>query len=173
MAAASDERDEAEDAEHVGADLAESLVQACAERELTLAVAESLTGGMLSTAIATAPGAGDVYQGAVIAYQSSAKFAVLGVDPGPVVCASAAAQMASGAAERFAAVLAVAVTGVAGPDTQEGQPVGTVFMAVCRNGDVQTSEHHFDGDPPDVRVQTVRTALEQALERARDAVRPS
>ena len=141
---------------------AQRLIEACSEPTRRIAVAESLTGGGLSMAIATAPGAGEVFQGGIVAYQSGVKFSALGVRPGPVVTADAAEQMATGAAERLGADLGIAVTGVAGPDTQEGMPVGTVYVAASLSGSVTSRRGRFDGPPEEVRAAAVRFALDLA-----------
>jgi nicotinamide-nucleotide amidase len=114
-------RDREQDAELVGAALRHG--------GRTLAVAESLTGGLLASAFARAPGASEWFRGGVVAYASSVKHALLDVPGGPVVSKAAAVAMARGAARLLAADVAVAVTGVGGPDPQDGQPPGTVWAA--------------------------------------------
>ena len=95
----------------------------------TLAVAESLTGGLLASAFARAPGSSEWFRGGIVAYSSAVKHSVLGVPSGPVVSEEAAAAMASSAGRLLEADVAVAVTGVGGPDPQDGQPPGTVWAA--------------------------------------------
>jgi nicotinamide-nucleotide amidase len=95
----------------------------------TLAVAESLTGGLLASAFARASGASEWFRGGVVAYSSSVKYDLLGVPAGPVVSEAAAVAMARGAGRLLEADVAVAVTGVGGPDPQDGQPPGTVWAA--------------------------------------------
>lgn len=101
---------------------------------LRLAVAESLTGGMLSARLTTVPGASGWFAGAVVSYGEDVKRALLGVGPGPVVTAQAAAEMALGAASLLNADIGLALTGVAGPAEADGQPVGTVFVGLSGNG---------------------------------------
>ncbi len=100
-------------------------------RGLTLAVAESLTGGLVASRLVDVPGASDWFRGGVVSYASDVKYRVLDVPAGPVVSAEAAAAMATGVRALLGADVGLAVTGVAGPDSQEGQPPGTVFMAVA------------------------------------------
>ena len=100
-------------------------------RGLTLAVAESLTGGLVASRLVDVPGASEWFRGGIVSYASDVKFSVLDVPEGPVVSASAAAAMATGVAAKLGADVGLAVTGVAGPDPQEGHPPGTVFMAVA------------------------------------------
>jgi len=100
----------------------------------TLAVAESLTGGLVAAALASVPGASAAFRGGVVAYATDVKAALLGVDPGLLAARGAvdpdvAAAMARGARERLGATAAAATTGVAGPDPSDGQPVGTVYIA--------------------------------------------
>ena len=100
---------------------------------LRLAVAESLTGGMLSARLTTVPGASGWFAGAVVSYGEDVKRALLGVGPGPVVSAEAAGEMAVGAARLLDADIGLSLTGVAGPAQADGQPVGTVFVGLSGN----------------------------------------
>ena len=104
-------------------------------RGLTLAVAESLTGGLVSSRLVNVPGASGWFRGGIVSYSTDVKHDLLGVPEGPVVTAAAAAAMAAGVRRRLNADIGLAVTGVAGPDEQEGQPPGTVFMAVALGDD--------------------------------------
>ena len=96
----------------------------------TLAVAESLTGGLLASTFAQASGASQWFRGGVVAYSSQVKYDLLDVPEGPVVSETAAVAMARGAGRLLEADVAVAVTGAGGPDPQDGQPPGTVWAAV-------------------------------------------
>jgi len=100
-------------------------------RGLTLAVAESLTGGLVAARLVNVPGASSWFRGGVVAYASDVKRSLLEVPPGPVVSAEAATAMASGARRALGADVGLAVTGVAGPDEQDGQRPGTVFLATA------------------------------------------
>src|SRR4051812_12801226 len=107
----------------------DSVASLLKAQDLTMGVAESLTGGLLGARLTEAEGATDFFCGAIVAYQSEVKFEVLGVPEGPVVSEQAASAMAEGAAKVLGADVGLGVTGVAGPAEQEGQPVGTVYMA--------------------------------------------
>jgi len=148
-------------------DEAEELVSAVAHyagrSKRRIAVAESLTGGKIAVQLAAAEGAADWFCGGVVAYQSEVKFRVLGVDRGPVVTSSAARQMASGVRELLGADVAVAVTGAGGPEPQDGQPVGTVFIGLSHDDGVRVEEHHFDGEPQQVVAATTVAALRMLL----------
>ena len=134
-------------------------------RGLTLALAESLTGGMVGSRLCDVPGASDVFVGGVVSYASRVKFDLLGVDEGPVVSTGAAAQMAVGVRSLLGADVALALTGVAGPDAQDGREPGTVCVAVCLGdpddgGVVDTHEVRLPGGRRQVREFAVITALE-------------
>lgn len=109
----------------------------------SLAVAESLTGGRVAAALTGVPGASRVFRGGVVSYATEVKVGVLGVptdvvERDGVVSAACAEAMARGAARLLGATHAVATTGVAGPDEQEGKPVGTVFVGVLTPGGVRS-----------------------------------
>jgi len=135
----------------------ESMEHAVAARlvaaGLTLAVAESLTGGLVASRLVNVPGASEWFKGGVVAYDSEVKFSVLGVPRGPVVSAEAAKAMAEGVRELTGADVGLATTGVAGPDSQEGVAPGTVFMGVAGpgTGAPEAVEGHLPGDRDRVR----------------------
>jgi nicotinamide-nucleotide amidase len=134
------------------------------DRGLTLGVAESLTGGMMGSRLVDVPGASDVFRGSIVSYASDVKTSVLGVPDGPVVSAEAASAMAAGARRVLGADVGVAVTGVAGPDPQEGRRPGTVVVGLDLGpvgGDVgpETFEVQLPGDRFQVRQFSVITAL--------------
>lgn len=113
-----------------------AVVHLLVARGETVAVAESLTGGLLGGALSSVPGASAVFRGGVIAYATELKASLLGVDPALLAREGAvhpdvAAQMARGAADRLGATWGLATTGVAGPDPQDGRPVGEVYVAVA------------------------------------------
>lgn len=95
---------------------------------LTLSLAESLTGGLISARIVNIPGASNWYRGCVVSYASDIKHELLGAADGPVVSESAAIGMAEGVRKVLGSDLALAITGVAGPESQEGRSIGTVFV---------------------------------------------
>ncbi len=122
--------------------IAAGLVAALTARSLTIATAESLTGGLVCAALTEVPGASAVVRGGVVAYATDLKAVVLGVDPdllaaGGAVQEEVARQMALGVCRLLGAAVGVATTGVAGPDPQDGRPVGTVFVAVARGGEAR------------------------------------
>jgi nicotinamide-nucleotide amidase len=146
---------------------AEAIGSALRRLGRTVAVAESLTSGALASRLGAANGAGDWFSGGVVAYRNEVKYKVLGVDPGPVITASCARQLARGVAALTGSDLGVGVTGVGGPDPVEGQPAGTVFVAVSGPGLDRVQEHHLPGEPPQVleaTVQRVLALLREAVE---------
>jgi len=126
---------------------------------LTLAVAESLTGGLMGARFTAVPGASDVFRGGIVSYASDVKFSLLGVPEGPVVSADAAAAMAEGARHVLGADVALATTGVAGPAEQEGQPVGTVFLGLAMHGVSEAQQVQLPGDRQRIRQYAVISAV--------------
>ena len=109
-----------------------AVARALAVEGLTLGLAESLTGGLASSRLVNVPGASQWFRGSVVSYASEVKFDVLGVPKGPVVSEEAAIAMAEGARRVLGADVGLSITGVAGPDPQDDQPPGTVFVGVAR-----------------------------------------
>jgi nicotinamide-nucleotide amidase len=144
-------------------DVAEGVATAAKDRGARIAVAESLTGGQLSAALAGAPDAGDWYAGGVTAYQSYVKYELLGVPVGPVVSETAARAMAAGVARLTHATHTVAVTGVGGPDPMEGLEPGTVWLGVHARGTTTARRLMLPGDPAEVCRGTVQAALDALL----------
>lgn len=151
-------------------DAAAALVAALTSRGLTIAVAESLTGGLLVAELVRIPGASAVVCGGVVAYQTPVKHTLLGVDAallaahGPVH-PEVARQMATGVRTALAvagrpADIGVATTGVAGPHEQDGQPVGMVYLGVAFGDSVRAIALRLTGDRSQIRAQTVEHALE-------------
>lgn len=127
---------------------------------LTLAVAESLTCGALVSALGRGENSAEWLTGAVVAYQMSTKVDVLGVDPGVDPCsAECAVQLAVGVRERLGADLAVATTGVGGPDPEGGHAPGTVYIGWASDQDRGHRGFQFEGEPAEVLEQTVEAAL--------------
>ncbi|MBB6434182.1 CinA family protein [Streptomyces candidus] len=132
----------------------------------TLAVAESLTGGLVAGELTGVPGASAVFRGSVTAYATELKRDLLGVVPGLLrergaVDAEVARQMADGARRVLGADWGIATTGVAGPEPQDGKPVGTVFVAVAGPGGVRkVTELRLNGSRSDIRRESVRGVLE-------------
>ena len=128
-------------------------------RGLSLAVAESLTGGLVGARLTAVPGASDVFRGAVVSYASEVKFDLLGLPEGPVVSTDAARAMALGVRERLGADVGIATTGVAGPAEQEGQPPGTVFLGLAHRDRVEALRVRLPGDRRRVREYAVISVL--------------
>lgn len=139
------------------------LADLAAEKGLTVAAAESLTSGLIAHRLGAGPNAAEWFRGSVVAYQEPVKFEVLDVPQGPVVTAECAQAMARGAARLLAADVAVAATGVGGPDPSEGKPAGTVFVAVTVDGRATVRELGLDGDPEEVLEGATSHALELLL----------
>lgn len=143
----------------------DALLAVAREQGLTVAVAESLTGGLLSSELVGPPGASDVVLGAVVAYATEVKATVLGVDAellaerGPVD-GEVAAQMALGVARLLSARCGVATTGVAGPGPQDGKPAGRVHVAASRDDVVRTRQLDLPGNREAVRERAALAALE-------------
>lgn len=130
------------------------------ERGWTLGLAESVTGGLVGGRITSIAGASRVFKGGVISYASDVKFDVLGVEAGPVVSERAAMQMASGAQRVLGASVGLALTGVAGPDEQDGEPVGTLCVGVAfPNGQTFSTRSQLPGQRDQMRQFSVITAL--------------
>jgi len=151
----------------------ESMEVAVAERlvarGLTFGVAESLTGGLIASRLVNVPGASAWFRGGVVAYDSQVKFDVLGVPAGPVVTESAAAAMAEGAARVTGSDVGLGITGVAGPDDQEGVAPGTIFVGLSLPDEpLQTRQLRLPGDRERVRQYGAISALD-LLRRALDA----
>jgi len=157
---------------------AAQLVSALRERGWTLGVAESLTGGAVAAEIVTVPGASAALWGAVVAYATPVKHTLLGVDAnllaahGPVH-ADVAVQMAEGVRRAVAvggraADVGVSTTGIAGPDSPDGQPVGTVHVAVAAPHGVRSRSFVFAGTRDEIRTQARDAAIALALDAVRE-----
>jgi nicotinamide-nucleotide amidase len=156
----------------------EKLHRSLAERQQTVAVAESLTGGLLAAALTSTAGASATFRGGVVAYATDLKARLVGVSEsllaaqGPVA-AQVALELARGVRSRLSASWGVGVTGVAGPQPQDGKPVGMVFLAVVGPGSglgdgpgdgpgggiESVSELNLRGDRNTIRVQVVEQAV--------------
>lgn len=152
---------------------ARELVTALVERGLHVACAESLTGGQLTAALVDVPGASATVRGGIVAYDTAIKRSVVGVDADLLTRVGAVhPEVARQLATRVRHVLAVdgvdaeigiATTGVAGPDGQDGQPVGRVFIGVAVGDDVTAIGLDLDGDRATIRAGAVDAALDAAL----------
>lgn len=152
---------------------ASEVVFAFSRLGLTLSCAESLTGGMVSSAIAGIPGASSVLRGGAVTYVNEVKERVLGVSADSIeryteVSHQVAREMAKGARELFASDVAVSLTGYAGPGGgTELDPVGTVYLGIADAFGVDSRRCTFEGDRSSVRMQAAAEALELCLTRVR------
>ena len=139
-------------------------------RGMTFGVAESLTGGLIASRLVNVPGASAWFRGGIVAYHEQVKFEVLGVPEGPVVTEAAAAAMAEGARRVTRAEVGLGITGVAGPDQQEGVAPGTIFVGLCLPGQPpQSRQLRVPGDRERVRQYGSISALD-LVRRALDAL---
>lgn len=131
------------------------------ERQLTLGLAESVTGGLVAGRITNVPGSSAVLRGGVVSYASEVKFDVLGVPEGPVVTEEAAVAMAEGAKRVLGSDIGLALTGVAGPDTQEGHPPGTLCIGlVLDDGSSHSTTVQLPGARDQMRQLSVISSLD-------------
>ncbi|OMH24217.1 hypothetical protein BKD30_09605 [Tersicoccus phoenicis] len=148
------------------------VIAAAVERGRTLATAESLTGGAVCAALVDVPGASAVLRGGVVSYHHDVKVGLLGVDPARLAAHGAvdpevAAQMAVGARVATGADVAVATTGVAGPEPHDGQPVGTVWIGIATAAGATATRHRFTGSRAEIRASARDAALAVLLESLR------
>lgn len=148
------------------------------DRGLTVAVAESLTGGLLSAALTSSPGSSNTFRGGLIVYATDLKALLAGV-PQPLldaqgpVSADVAAALARGARHRLDADLGVGITGVAGPDPVGEHPAGTVFLAVAGEGVGKVCRVELAGSRAEIRqaaVGAALTALADVLDGRKDGI---
>jgi nicotinamide-nucleotide amidase len=146
-------------------DAVHRLVAELAAKKHTVAVAESLTGGLIMAALTSVPGVSRVFRGGVVAYATDTKESMLGVDAELLETSGAvdpdvAEQMAVGVRERFDVSFGLSSTGVAGPDDQDGKSPGLVFVAVSAPFGVWHRELLLEGDRSAVRTRAGIAALE-------------
>lgn len=152
--------------------LSAAIGEACSRRGLTLATAESCTGGWVAQVLTHTPGSSTWFERGFVTYANEAKVEMLGVRPetlaahGAISCETAA-EMAAGAIERSHASVSLAITGLAGPTGGSShKPVGTVCFAWCRRGESpETEVRRFDGSRESIRRQSVVHSLEELLAR--------
>ena len=160
-----------------GHDAAHALIDRLIDRGWSVAVAESLTGGLVLAALVSVPGASACLRGGVVAYATDLKRSLLGVDAallaaeGPVH-ADVARQMAAGVrglarVDGVPADVGIATTGVAGPTMQDGTPVGTVYIAVATPAGMRVEALSLAGTRAQIRAEAARAALAIALETVR------
>ena len=149
--------------------LSRSLLDLCRMRKLTIATAESCTGGLVAGALTDIPGSSDVIDRGFVTYSNEAKQELLGVRAETLsahgaVSEETAREMARGALDRSKATVALSVTGVAGPTGGTAEkPVGTVCFAWARGSAVRSETHRFAGDRESIRRQSVILALEGVM----------
>ena len=146
-------------------DITEALARRLTDAGLTVAAAESLTGGRVAAALTRRPGSSAYFLGSVVAYANEVKTNVLGVPAAVLlehgaVSEACARAMAEGVRRHLGASLAVATTGIAGPDGgSPAKPVGLVWLAVAGEEGVRTAEHRFTGNRRAVTAAATLEAL--------------
>ena len=151
-------------------ELASRVIEIFREKGLSLALAESCTGGMIAETITNVAGASDIFYGSAVTYVNSAKEHLLGVahdtlEKHGAVSSECAAGMADGARRVYGADVAMSVTGIAGPGGgSAAKPVGTVWFGVATKEGAETFRRRFDGDRAAVRRQTVAEVLRRLAE---------
>jgi nicotinamide-nucleotide amidase len=153
------------------ATMEDAVARLLVQQGLTLGLAESLTGGLVASRLVNVAGSSGWFRGSVVAYSPEVKFGLLGVSPGPVVSEEAALQMAEGARRVLGSDVGLSVTGVAGPAELDGQPPGTVFIALALPGSpAEVLGVRLPGDRDRVRQFSAISALDllrrRLLERA-------
>jgi nicotinamide-nucleotide amidase len=153
---------------------AAAAVHALVGRKETLATAESLTGGLVAATIVEIPGVSAVFRGGLVVYATELKHALAGVPEDLLkergaVDPDVALALAEGARERCVADWGVSTTGVAGPEPQDGKPVGLVYIAVAGPAGATVRELRLDGSRAQIRRQSVTALLELLTERLRAA----
>ena len=159
-----------------GGTLAAQVISMLRAAGRTVAAAESLTGGLVVAALTSVPGASVAVRGGVVSYAIDLKASLLGVpqamlDKHGAVYPGVASAMANGVRQRLGATFGVATTGVAGPDPADGQPVGTVHIAVSAQDDTVVRTLALDGDRDLIRSLTVERSLALLLGRLREDIR--
>ena len=150
--------------------LAERLQDVCIGRGLTVATAESCTGGLVAESITSVPGSSAYFLGALVTYADAAKVALLGVPEEMLaahgaVSAQVARAMATGARERLGASIAVSITGVAGPDGgSEAKPVGLTYVGLATGDDVDVRKLQLGSDRAGNREAAAAAALEWLID---------
>lgn len=146
-----------------------NIVEVLTEKKLTITTAESCTGGLIAASIVNIPGASAVFKEGYITYSNQSKMKLLDVKQETLekyyaVSKETAFEMACGGAKNAGADVCVAVTGVAGPDMEDGKPVGLVYISCCYNGRVEVRECNFKGDRTRIRMQAANAALDLVME---------
>lgn len=151
-------------------ELASRVIEIFREKGLSLALAESCTGGMIAETITNVAGASDIFYGSAVTYVNSAKEHILGVahetlEKHGAVSSECAEEMACGSRRVYGADVAMSVTGIAGPGGgSAAKPVGTVWFGLASKDGTETFRRRFDGDRAAVRRQTVEEVLRRLAE---------
>jgi nicotinamide-nucleotide amidase len=140
-----------------------ALHAALLARGETVGCAESLTGGELAALLSATPGASGTFAGGVVTYATGLKRRLLGVTATEVISADCALQMAIGARDLLGVDWALSTTGVAGPDLQEGQPAGTVFVGLAGRDSARFVRLALTGDRAEIRAGACAGAVELLL----------
>jgi nicotinamide-nucleotide amidase len=148
--------------------LAEQIGRRADDVGVTVGVAESLTGGLVVQALAKADGASGWLRGGIVAYARNVKHTLLQVDVSKVVSERAALAMAAGVRKVLEADVAVALTGVGGPDEEDGEPPGTVWIATDDGAESSATLYRFDGPPSEICEQARVAALTALRDRFTD-----
>lgn len=148
--------------------IAAALVALLKEKNLTISTAESLTAGLVSSAISEVSGASAVFKGGVSTYLNETKVSLLGVSEQAIanfgaVSAEVAQQMAQRVRTKLQTDCAIATTGIAGPDSLEGKAVGLVYLGFCDDNRLVVKELNLSGDRAQIRQQSAELAIDFAL----------
>ena len=164
-------------------DVAERVIGLLTAQGLRIAIAESLTGGLVAAALTSVPGASVVVSGGIVAYDTEIKHSLLGVDDRLLAREGAvhpevARQMARGAREALAvggrrADIGIATTGVAGPDWQDGRAPGTVYLGIADDRGADAIALELDGGRAAIRSATVQALLDAVLARVERSAWPA
>ncbi|SDL16385.1 nicotinamide-nucleotide amidase/nicotinamide-nucleotide amidase [Cryobacterium psychrotolerans] len=149
--------------DHELAGVAKSVAAAVQGRNHTVVAAESVTAGNIARTLAAAPETSGWFRGSIVAYQTMMKRQVLGVAAERIITAQCAQEMAEGALRLTGADLVVAVTGVGGPEPEEGQPAGTVYICAGDKDHLRSFVHQFEGDPETVVHLATLHALQHLM----------
>lgn len=151
-----------------GQNMESVVLDLCEERGLTIATAESLTGGLIAQRLTAVSGSSKAFRGGVITYATDVKTTLLNAPAGPSVSEEMVEAMARGACVTLGADVSVATTGVAGPDSWEGIAPGTVWVATCVHGEVESTLLRYKQDRTRIRNYTTITVLNLLRKRLLD-----
>ena len=150
-------------AEREETELQEQLVHLLEQKNMTIATAESCTGGMLAAKITSVPGVSSVYAGGFVTYATEEKHKMLGVPRKILREKKTAKLMAAGAARETGTDVAVSITGNAGPEASEGKPVGLVYIGVCIDGKAVGRKYLLEGTRNEIREHACTEAMKLVI----------